>query len=346
MENITVNQNDKCIEIIGELDVLSSAPHNGGFAKTDRIVNLNTPEDEEGPVRDFIREQLPLSAEEANRAVGFVTAADVSSAYLSEVELDGGRLFVALTAGVGDPIDCRYHRTINVIVVTDLNLTQTSMANLFIVVTEAKTAALRELDVIKNGRRITGTPTDAVAVAVTGYAEGHEVLYSGTATQIGQATFDLVKEGVMESLEDNNGYRRDRSILSRLAERGVTRRKILESATAMVVGEHDEGDLERRFTEAIERFAGDPNVYFLLASALHLEEERERSTLEGDPGNLIADELIGIDLAEYIGGKNALFNFIRYDREKPGVLSKLPPFLDDAVGGLIAGTMTRIFAGD
>ncbi|MCJ7562634.1 MAG: phosphatidylglycerophosphatase A, partial [Thermoplasmata archaeon] len=58
---------------------------------------------------------------------------------------------------------------------------------------------------------------------------------------------------------------------------------------------------------------------------------------------LVADELIGMSIAEYIGGKKALFNYVRYDREKPGVIGRLPPFMDDAVVALVAATMTRLF---
>uniref|UniRef100_UPI002635B178 phosphatidylglycerophosphatase A n=1 Tax=Thermococcus sp. TaxID=35749 RepID=UPI002635B178 len=77
-------------------------------------------------------------------------------------------------------------------------------------------------------------------------------------------------------------------------------------------------------------------------AALLLEENFE---VEGDPVNLVADELIGIDVAEYIGGKMALFNFFYYDTKKPGILAELPPFLDDAIGGFIAGCMTKLFEG-
>lgn len=73
---------------------------------------------------------------------GFVIAADVSSPFHApRGEGSQGRVSVILTAGVGDPIDYRYNNTINSIVITDIKLTETAMVNLFIVVTEAKTAS-------------------------------------------------------------------------------------------------------------------------------------------------------------------------------------------------------------
>jgi alpha-ribazole phosphatase CobZ len=65
--------------------------------------------------------------------------------------------------------------------------------------------------------------------------------------------------------------------------------------------------------------------------------------MKDDPVCLVADELLGIDIAEYIAGSRGVFEFVRYDKAKPGVLGKLPPFLDDVVGGLIAGIMSKIY---
>ena len=51
-----------------------------------------------------------------------------------------------------------------------------------------------------------------------------------------------------------------------------------------------------------------------------------------DPVHLVADELLGIALAEYIAGTKGLFEYVRYDKKSPGILETLGPFLDDIVG--------------
>lgn len=339
-----INQDNSCIEILGDFSVLSSAPLNGGLQECKRITNVHTPEKEAGPVSDYIQKTLSLTEPQLAETVGFVTSADITNAFTGDASVERHFVKVILTAGVGDPVDYRYHHTINVILVTDLDLSVTSMANLFIVITEAKSAALAELDVFKNGKRSTGTPTDAIAVAVLGGRANEMVKYSGTATELGRSVYSLVKAGVRQSLKDNNGYGLKRNILTRLAERGVTLEKIVDAAMSMTVGEISAVDIEADFVKIIEDYSTDLNVHFLLASAFQMEEETKRTELAGDPSLLISDELIGINIAEYIGGKNALFNFIRYDREKPGLLADLPPFLDDAVGGLIAGAMTKVFS--
>lgn len=339
-----IDQNEEYLELSGNFAVLSSAPLNGGLREANRIINHTTTEDQEGPIRDYFRKVTSLSREELDSVIGFVTAVDVKTGFIGESNFGEGKVKAVITAGVGDPIDSRYHNTINAIVYTDVNLSPTGLANLFIVITEAKVSALGKLDIIKNGDEITGTPTDAIAVAKPGKHDEDGVDYSGTATELGKSVYDLVENGVIESLGSNNGYSPGRVILARLRERGITREDLVDSAFQLLAGEvENEAELRKEFFEILETYAKDPNIHLLVSTGFYLEREKDRLDLIGDPGQLVTDELIGIDIAEYIGGKNALFNFVRYDRKKPGILGNLPPFLDDAVGGLIAGTMTRLF---
>jgi len=59
--------------------------------------------------------------------------------------------------------------------------------------------------------------------------------------------------------------------------------------------------------------------------------------------HLVADEMLGMALVEYLAGTRGLFEYTRYDKKKPGVLKELGPFLDDIVGALIGGTMSKIY---
>lgn len=126
---------------------------------------------------------------------------------------------------------------------------------------------------------------------------------------------------------------------------------LVEAAFELYVGDAEGDDVRKLkgdFRILLERNLRDPNVALLISAASHLDEllkSRPDCIFQGadDPEALVADELIGMSIAEYIGGKKALFNFIRYDKAKPGVLARLPPFMDDAVGALVAATMTRLF---
>jgi alpha-ribazole phosphatase CobZ len=105
-----------------------------------------------------------------------------------------------------------------------------------------------------------------------------------------------------------------------------------------------EGILARKITLAF----ADPNVSSLLLGAILLEEaitgRKDGQGIEGDPVFLLSDEILGLAIAEYLGGTRARFEFTRYDQKKPGILSRLGPFLDDAVAGLIAGCTSRLYS--
>ncbi|NJE01264.1 alpha-ribazole phosphatase CobZ [Thermococcus sp. JdF3] len=133
-----------------------------------------------------------------------------------------------------------------------------------------------------------------------------------------------------------------KELLFQLESKGITLNAMLETAMELYIGE-DKEKVREELKNLMLRYLDDINVQALLTAALLLEENFE---VEGDPVNLVADELIGISIAELIGGKMALFNFFYYDTRKPGILKELPPFLDDAIGGFIAGCMTRLFEGD
>ena len=130
-------------------------------------------------------------------------------------------------------------------------------------------------------------------------------------------------------------------ILRKLENHGITLDGILGTAMELYIGK-DRDRVQKKLEELMLHYLKDINVQSLLMAALLLEENFE---VDGDPVNLVGDELIGIDIAEYIGGKMALFNFFYYDTRKPGILAELPPFLDDAIGGFIAGCMTKLFEG-
>lgn len=165
--------------------------------------------------------------------------------------------------------------------------------------------------------------------------------------------YEVVREGVKAALFHHDKLRMNRPILTRLEERGIYLEDIVSTALELYVpveGEDvDREELKRGLEETIKKECSDVNVALLLAAALHLDEEEIRKGRAGEAGEadaacIVADELIGIDIAEYIGGKKALFNFFYYDTRKPGILSELGVFMDDAIGGLIAGCMSKMLS--
>jgi alpha-ribazole phosphatase CobZ len=68
-----------------------------------------------------------------------------------------------------------------------------------------------------------------------------------------------------------------------------------------------------------------------------------RGMYADDPIHLIADEILGMQLAQYISGTRGIFEFHRFDRYKPGIIGELGPFMDDIICGLVGGIMSSIY---
>jgi len=138
-------------------------------------------------------------------------------------------------------------------------------------------------------------------------------------------------------------------IEQRLRDKGITIDDIVAAAMGLYVSHgmpDDQAAVEIR--KKILKYLNDPNVSSLLLGAILLENElyhkRDNSEIADDPVFLLSDEIIGMAIAECIGGTYARFEFTRYDQKKPGILSILGPFLDDAIAGLIAGCTSRLYS--
>jgi alpha-ribazole phosphatase CobZ len=137
-------------------------------------------------------------------------------------------------------------------------------------------------------------------------------------------------------------------IEERLEKLGIDIPAMVETAMALYVPHGmAPGEARGAIAGKLAKALRDPNVSSLLLGAVLLEEELcsgKPGTIGGDPVFLLSDEILGMAIAEYIGGTCARFEFTRYDQKKPGILSRLGPFLDDAVAGLIAGCTSRLYS--
>ena len=131
-------------------------------------------------------------------------------------------------------------------------------------------------------------------------------------------------------------------IQSTLATYGITIDLLCDAAFQCIPDISAQSDPER-LKERINKALADTNVAVLITGAILLEEkliiQDPDSVYASDPLWLLADEIIGISIAELIGGPKAKLVFTHYDQNKPGILAILGPFLDDAMAGLIAGCM-------
>lgn len=330
---------------------LSYAPYNGGLRDTTCVLNHHVPKNFAGNAQAEVAcviRKLGLPDD----TVGFLTAAQVEQYSAHEVMGEGfGVLAVSTvglsnTRGVGEGRAKQGPSTINTFVVVEQNLCVEGLVNALATAVEAKALAMFLFDVRsrKSGRPAVGTSTDALAVVTLGC--GRPVRYAGTATAvgsaIGEAVFECVKKGVLRCL--------GASPLRRLEDRGVSAKRLFDAARMGVVGSKPK-NLRGRFMAELAAWLSDPNVSALLAAAMRLDDEGATGAIEslsgeeyrGDSPKILADEAIGEAIAAYIAGTRGVNNFRHYEKLKPGVVGRLPMFLDDAVCGLLGGVMTRVF---
>ena len=189
------------------LKILSSAVLNGGLQEANYIVSVHVPEETgldiddnvHREAGDFLREETTKLSVPQDQLVGIMTAAKMKNIEVTTRKFEDITITTLATAGVhfsataGDEIASKQSAfpfkkwgTINIIVLVDGDLTDSCMVNAVSTVAEAKTVALRELDVRSrfSGEIATGTVTDSVVIACT--KRGRKIAYAGTATPIGE----------------------------------------------------------------------------------------------------------------------------------------------------------------
>jgi adenosylcobinamide hydrolase len=355
------------IRLSERMEVLSSAILNGGHAVTDTlfIMQVSHEFDDPDPV-GFIkmeRDRLSLPKD----SVGLMTAAEVKYVFTEKTTgYEGMETFAAVTAGLSNQVIAgdimenwaerkklsmeRYRAlvgTINIIGVSPVALADEAKINLMMPIIEAKTAALASL-----GYKETGTTSDAVAI-VSPIGDVREI-YAGTGIPLGISMARSVKAGVRESLEKRGDYPLPGTILDKLSAVGIDREMLWDAAMEIYIPnpEWNVDELKSVFDGKLDIVCKDINISSLVQGALELDEIGNRDGIcampkgmfAQDPIHLIADEIIGMQIAQYIAGTRGIFEFHRFDRYKPGIIGKADPFLDDMLCGLVGGIMSSVYS--
>ncbi len=138
-----------------------------------------------------------------------------------------------------------------------------------------------------------------------------------------------------------------------LERNGIRLEDLINTALELFVP-HPGIETEERATEMLrEEFLdalSDVNVSTLEVACFRAQEDAEKGLIpglskerfNGRPG-LIADELLGLAIANYLAGVRGIFEFTRFDQAKPGILKKLGPITNDAIGGLVAGVSSNVY---
>jgi len=233
-------------------------------------------------------------------------------------------------------------KNINILLFVDKNLSKKNLLKLYMNAVEGKSSALWELDVRdKFNELFTGGSNDTVLIACKEFEDPEE--------ETDEIELQMVKKCVRDALVTairNSGY--FRNILDFINSVGVEIDDLVEAGMDLCVGVEKTDDLYQKLKAQILKSLEDINVITLIMAGIRVEEDYEKHRLEevdvdDDPAYLYTDEVLGMAIANQIAGTKAIFNFKRYDEEKPGIISELGPMLDDIFAGLVAGCMSKIF---
>lgn len=165
--------------------------------------------------------------------------------------------------------------TINIVLLTNRRLTSKAMARAIIAATEAKTAAMQDLDIRSSfspaRSQATGTGTDEVLVAE---GRGSRIDGAGGHCRLGELIGRAVYEGVREAVRRQNGFSSGRSVLSRLQERRIDVRRIFRDC-ALLGDERDADEYAKRFEQLVLQ----PGHASFVESAFALSDAHQRGLL-------------------------------------------------------------------
>jgi ABC-type Fe3+-hydroxamate transport system substrate-binding protein/adenosylcobinamide amidohydrolase len=237
-----------------------------------------------------------------------LTGASMDNLVLREARFKDMSAHVLVTAGVrGNAVrmssdEGRYYEpgTINIIVMTNRKLSPRATARAVISATEAKTAALQDLDVRSGGNPLawqaTGTGTDEMIVVE---GSGTRLDSTGGHCKMGELIARAVYDGVKEAVFRQNGIATPRNLLGRLQERGVSPPDLLRQCSCL---ESANEPRSRHVLGMLEEILMHPRYAAFMESALALSDARER----GQIGNTHSFELWARSIADDIAGRPVL----------------------------------------
>jgi len=143
------------------------------------------------------------------------------------------------------------------------------------------------------------------------------------------------------------------ALLEFLEQKGISLKELVDAGLEMFVphpGLENVAKAAVLLREELLDALADVNVSCLLVAAFRAQEDAEKGLIPGlskerflgRPG-LVADEVLGLAIANYVAGTKGVFEYTRFDQAKPGILKKLGPITNDAVAALIAGASSNMY---
>lgn len=347
VNNAVIKKEDNALIIQRENGFLSlSNFNNGGFKDVKTIINHSIdPDDPDIQNPDLYIKKFLKNKNISNSASVMLTSADINKCAVET--LDYVTAIVSASdlnlCGAGEAMKNSYINiagSINIILIINKKLNQKSLINSYSYAERAKISALWDIDVrSSSGDLAVGNSCDSLIVACTG--ESKEENEADFQILVEKCVREATKKSIL-----NSGFKK--SVLDFIEEVGVKIEDLVDAGMELCVGVERSEELYKKLHDQILKSLEDLNVVSFIIAGIRLEEDYMKHRVEGidvdeDPAYLYSDEVFGMSVANQIAGTKAIFNFKRYDEEKPGIIGELGPMLDDIFAGLVAGCMSKIF---
>jgi iron complex transport system substrate-binding protein len=284
-----------------------------------------------GNTLDGLRNQIyAVIGQDEKKSSFLFTGADMDNLSIQQETFREMQVHALITAGVESNAmrmskdEGLYYEpgTINIIIMTNMKLTSCAMTRAIITATEAKTAALSDMDIRSSygsgAYQATGTGTDNVLVV-----EGTGVQLDGAGghTKLGELIARAVYKGVQEAVGKQNRKTASRNIFQRLEERDIT--------VAGLIGTEkcDCGRDPNVFSGAVESLLLDPQYAGFIESALSVNDDYNKGLIK----DLTSFREWGQHIAEQIAGRKI------HKMKDIVVTDTLPPVLKIAFNSLLNG---------
>jgi len=290
------------------LRILSSALLNGGLVEANGIINVQVPEGSGSDIDDmhwsgpevFLKKKVKSLHLPNDKIVGLMTAAHMKNVQVQNEKCGDATLTVFVTAGAtvavtaGEPAASKSALlerigTINIIILVDGNLTDGCMVEVVKTATEAKTVAIRELDIRSrfSGDLASGTLTDSVVVGCT--KKGEVIRYAGTFTILGELIGKFVREGVKTAICKQENIAPDRPLVERLADRCLSLESIVSQVSDGKITKETPAYLQLR--KRLELTLSDPKIATLVIASLRIDEDLAKGLIPKKTPNRVNQTL-------------------------------------------------------
>jgi len=217
--------------------------------------------------------------------------------------------------------------TINIILLTNMTLSKSAMTRAIITGTEAKTAALEDMDIrssytpLLNGA--TGTGTDNILVV---QGSGMDIKNTGGHTKMGELIAKAVYAGVTEAVLKQNGILANRNVFQRLKERNIDPYQLVSVSTCECQG--NQSDLAAMAVQLLL----EPEYAAFIEASLAISDGYEKGLIKNLDSfymwcKKIADTIAGVEV-------EAVKDIISDDT--------IPITLKTALDAILTGAQTRL----